>query len=166
MSSVTEESWMFVSVLRAEDPSIGKFHSNGLHTGIELGVAQPIQQNWLIGSIPAPNPLEQWRINAVMLQYNIRGQLGMIDKIGIRDGNQPAASFENLQIGPNSDWEIRKFPLPNPWDYRFGLGVNIHVTMTENFGGPNVPPTQFLFTAIGLEFTKSTGGTGGTNPNP
>jgi hypothetical protein len=131
-------------------------------TTIELNAAAaPTQHNWLICSVPAPNILEGWRVKAVMILYNIRRLdtrgFGMIDKIGIRDGNLDVARFEGLTIGPNSiepaeNWVERKLELPNPRGFRFGLGVTIHVTGppldTEN------PSTKFSFTSIGLEFTK------------
>jgi hypothetical protein len=155
MSQVTEERWVFSNALHVENPAVGKFHVNGLHAGIELNQNE---QNWLVCSVPGPNVLEEWRIRSVMIQYNVKGQVGRIDKIGIRDGNQTAASFENLDLGPNAGWEIRKLQLPAPWDYRLGLGVTIHVACPMSTGGPPQPPTQFLFTSIGLEYIKS--GTG------
>jgi hypothetical protein len=157
MSEVIEERWSFGCSLTVENPAVGRFINTGLYTGIEL---THLQQNWLVCSVPAPNVLEAWKIKSIMIQYNIRntqGDYGKVDKIGIRDGNQTVHGFENLDIGRNANWEIRKLALPTPWDYRFGIGVNIHVIYPEVLD-PGPWPTQFLFTSIGLEFTKSADG--------
>jgi len=153
MSQITDERWAFGSSLHVEDPTVGKFFCKGLYTGIEL---RQTESNWLVGSVPAPNIHEGWRIRSVMILYNIRGPYGSIDKIGIRNGNLDAHRFEGLALGPNTTWELRKLELPSAASFAYGLGVTIHVNYPEIVGSPSQPPTQFLFTSIGLEFIKST----------
>ena len=155
-----EERWVYGSALHVENPTVGRFTVLGTMTTIEL---RANQHNWLICSVPAPNVLDGWRVRAVMIRYNIRRPdsrgLGHIDKIGIRNGNLDVARFEGLTIGPNSiepheNWEVRRLVLSRPGDFRFGLGVTIHVLFPEI--SPIPPPTKFSFTSIGIEFIKST----------
>jgi hypothetical protein len=146
---VVDERWAYGSSLHVEAPTVGNFFTKGLYTGIELKVNQ---SNWLVGSVPALNIHEGWRIKAVMIRYNIRGAIGVIDKIGVRQGNLDVHGFEGLNIGPNSTWETRKLELPNPSAFTWGLGVTIHCAVPQQVDV--VHPTQFLFTSIGLEFIK------------
>lgn len=149
MSGITDRRWAFASALHVENPAVGKFHVNGLHTGIEL---LKTQDNWLVGSIPAPNIHEGWKVKSALILYNIRGPVGLIDKIGIRNGYLDLHRFENLTIGPNANWEIKQLDLPGPTAFAYSLGITIHVWVPDN---PDVtPPIQFLFTGIGLEFSK------------
>jgi hypothetical protein len=151
MSQITDERWAFGSSLHVEDPTVGNFYCKGLYTGITL---VKNQSNWLVGSVPAPNIHEGWKIKSVMILYNIRGELGLIDKIGIRNGHLDVQRFEGLNIGPNTTWELRKFELPSAASFAYGLGVTIHVNYPDH---PDIShPTQFLFTSIGLEFIRST----------
>jgi DNA-binding beta-propeller fold protein YncE len=159
LTNIIEERWVYGSALHVENPAVGRFSVLGTMTTIELGTNQ---HNWLICSIPAPNVLDGWKVRAVMIRYNIRRPdsrgLGIIDKIGIRNGNLDVARFEGLTIGPNSiepqeNWEVRKLVLPRPGDFKFGLGVTIHVLFPQI--SPIPPPTKFSFTSIGLEFIKS-----------
>jgi len=152
MSQITDARWAFGSALHVEDPTVGKFFCKGLYTGMELSETQ---SNWLVGSVPAPNTHEGWRINSVMILFNIRGPYGNIDKIGIRSGHLDVQGFEGLNIGPNTTWELRKLDLPSAASFAYGLGVTIHVQYPEIIGSPGQPPTQFLFTSIGLEFIRS-----------
>lgn len=156
-----EQRWVYGSALHVENPSVGRFTVLGTMTTIEL--SNVTQHNWLICSVPAPNILEGWKVKAVMILYNIRRPdprpLGMIDKIGIRDGNLDVARFEGLTIGPNSiepneNWEVRKLELISPSGFRFGLGVTIHVEGGLGFEASAIGPTKFSFTSIGLEFIK------------
>jgi hypothetical protein len=149
MSGNIERRWAWASALHVENPAVGKFHVNGLHSGIELRQGQG---NWLVASIPAPNIHEGWKIRSVLILYNIRGNIGLIDKIGIRNGHIEVHGFQNLTIGPNTSWELRKLDLPGPSSFAYGLGISIHVQVPAT---PDVtPPTQFLFTSVGLDFIK------------
>jgi DNA-binding beta-propeller fold protein YncE len=159
LTNIFEERWVYGSALHVENPTVGGFSVLGTMTTIEL---RTNQNNWLICSVPAPNALDGWRVGAVMIRYNIRRPdsrfLGVIDKIGIRNGNLDVARFEGLSIGPNSiepneNWETRKLVLTNPGGFVFGLGVTIHVIFPQT---SPTSPTKFSFTSIGLEFIKST----------
>src|SRR6266540_613416 len=150
MSEITDERYAFGSTLRVEDPAVGKFFTKGLYTGLELTEKK---NNWLVGSVPAPNIHEGWRIKAVKILYSIRGPYGSIDKIGIRNGHLDVYRFEGLTFGPNPNWQLQRLELPGPSSFAYGLGVTIHVDYPEITGSTtSQPPTQFLFTSIGLEF--------------
>jgi hypothetical protein len=154
MSEITQERWAFGSALHVENPAVGKFIQDTRYTGIELN---QVQNNFLVCSVPAPSPLDGWRIKTLMIVYNIRntqGDFGKIDKLGIRDGFNTVHGFENLNLVRNPSWEIRRFQLPNPAGYKMGLGVSIHLDYPEIIGSSGQWPTQFLFTSIGLEFSK------------
>ncbi len=130
MSEITDERYAFGSTLRVEDPAVGKFFTKGLYTGLELTEKK---NNWLVGPY------------------------GSIDKIGIRNGHLDVYRFEGLTFGPNPNWQLQRLELPGPSSFAYGLGVTIHVDYPEITGSTtSQPPTQFLFTSIGLEFVKST----------
>jgi hypothetical protein len=154
MSVIKQERWAFSSALHVENPTVGKFTVTGLKTGIEL--SQHNQHNWLVCSVPGPNILEAWRIKAVLILYNIKGSPGgKIDKIGIRNGHLDVYGFENLTIGPNANWELKRLELPGTgYTFRYSLGVTIHVMYQKPEFEPTAPPTQFFFTGVGLEFIK------------
>jgi hypothetical protein len=147
-----DERWTFGTSLNVEKPTVGEFKHSTLYTSIVL---TPGQDNFVMTSVPAPNVLEGWSIKSVMLRYRITGDGGgIIDKIGIRDGNESIYSFENLLIGTNNAWETLKLELPCPRPFRYGLDVSIHVFYDAGFGGPTQHPTPFQFVSIGLEFIK------------
>lgn len=153
--SVIDERWTFGTSLNVENPQVGEFKHTTLYTSIKLA---PGQHNFVMTSVPSPNVLERWRVKSVMLRYRITGNgAGVIDKIGIRDGNESIHSFENLLIGTNNSWETLRLELPCPRAFRFGLDVSIHVFYDPGFGGPTQHPTPFHFASIGLEFTKDSG---------
>jgi murein tripeptide amidase MpaA len=151
--SAVDERWTFGTSLNVENPTVGQFKHTTLYTSIILA---PGQHNFVMTSVPSPNVVEGWKIKSVMLRYRITAGAGVIDKIGIRDGNESIHSFENLLIGVNNAWETLKLELPCPKSFKFGLDVSIHVFYDPGFGGPQPPPTPFQFASIGLEFTKDT----------
>jgi hypothetical protein len=166
MSEITQERWTYGCSLTVENPAVGKFINKGLYTGIELN---ELQNNWLICSVPAPSPLDGWKVKTVMIVYNIRntqGPFGKIDKIGVKDSflDPPLASFENLNLVKNPSWEIKRFDFPTQKTYKMGLGVSIHVDYPQVVDHGQWP-TQFLFTSIGLGFAKSGDGPV-IDPNP
>jgi hypothetical protein len=75
----------FGHALNVENPQVGTFSRSTLYSKLTLVEAQA---NWLLASVPTPNVTEGWRISAVLLRYTIRGRAGVIDKVGLRDGEQ------------------------------------------------------------------------------
>ena len=140
-----DERWTFGHALHVEDPTIGTFIRNTLYSKITLN---PTESNWVLASVPTPNVTKGWKVGAVALRYTIRGGVGVIDKIGLRDGDQTAYSFEGLALGPISDWQSVGLSLP-PSNFQYGLGVSIHVNypVIQPLG-----PTEFLFASVGLGF--------------
>ena len=153
MSGNIQERWAFHTALHVEFKDVGKFIQDTRYTGVELN---ELQHNWLLGSVPAPNILEAWKIKSVMILYNLRntqGDFGMIDKIGINNGHLPVHMFENLNITRNANWDVKKLELPGQFSFRYSLGVTIHVNYPQVIDHGQWP-TQFLFAGIGLEFVK------------
>ena len=145
--------------LTVKNPAVGRFINNGSYAGIRLG---RLQHNSLICSIPAPDGAKGWRINAVMLLYNIknihgpgkkRGASGKIVAVEVRDARRLVHKFENLDLPADNDWRIYYLHLPassiNIYD--FGLSVTIQV----DHGPTGIFPTEFLFSSIGLVLSKS-----------
>lgn len=144
--------------LTVKDPAVGRFINTGSYAGIRLGRHQ---QNSLICSIPVPDQEVGWRIQSIMLLYNIKnihgpGKLrdpsGKILAVELRDARRLIHRFENPDF-PADDWRIRYLWLPdssiNIWD--FGLSVTIHVDR----GPKGKFPTEFLFSSIGILFSQS-----------
>jgi hypothetical protein len=116
-----------------------------LYSGIELNGDQG---NWLVGSLPAHNVGDD-AIQSLLLNYNIRGGSGKIDKIGLRDGPEEIEGFLNLNIARNTAWKVLKLDLSERTGFKFGLGVTIHAVGSGSL-------TKFLFSSIGLEFVHFT----------
>ena len=93
----TDERWIFGHALHVENRQVGTFVRSTLYSKLTL---VETQSNWLLAAVPAPNVTEGWRISGVMLRYTIRGRAGLIDKVGLRDGEQTVHSFEGLNAGP------------------------------------------------------------------
>jgi hypothetical protein len=138
------QRWAYGSELLLELPGTGGYIRKGLYSGLELKAGQ---SNWLVGSLPADNVGDD-AIQSLLLNYNIRGGSGIIDKIGLRDGPQEIEGF-NVNLGTNATWEVLKLDLTERTGFQFGLGVTIHAVGEGE-------PTKFLFTSIGLEFVHFT----------
>jgi hypothetical protein len=152
----TDERWVFGNTLNVEKPEAGSFSRSTLYSKLTLGQPDTLgKDNWLLASVPAPNVTEGWSIADVMLRYTIRGEIGAIDKVGLRDGNELVHSFEDPSLAvPIPDWETLTLTLPSPRRFTFGLGVSIHASY-EGFGGSTAPPpTEFLFASVGLKFVR------------
>src|SRR5262245_50776980 len=122
-----DERWIFGHALHVENRQVGTFTRNTLYSELELTPAQPAQDNWVLASVPTPNVTEKWQISAVMLRYAIIGHAnGIIDKVGLRDGEHLVWSFEGLNVGPGSGWQTLNLALPSPRTFSFGLGISIH----------------------------------------
>lgn len=76
----------------------------------------------------------------------------IIDKIGIRDGNNLLYEFTGLNLGPTIDWQTSSHELTYPENFNFGLGVSLHVNYVLS-GQPGAS-THFQFASIGLLFVK------------
>lgn len=147
-----DQRWTFGTSIEVENPTVGILKHLTLYSSIQLPASQPVMSNWILASVPTPNVTEGWRISAVMLRCRIAQ--GLIDKIGIRDGNDAIHGFEELTIGNTTNWETIRLELPCPRNFRFGLGVSIHVNGPFDTGGPSSPPGKFDFASIGIEFTR------------
>lgn len=132
--------------------SVGKNHARSmLHSKLTLNEAQ---DNWLLGSTPTPNATEGWRISSVLLRYTIRGRAGVIDRVGLRDGENPVHSYDGLAAGPIAGWQTMTLPLSPPRTFSFGLGVSIHANYPDNFDPQPLGPAEFLFVSVGSGFSR------------
>ncbi|MDA4126866.1 MAG: hypothetical protein OK452_06665 [Thaumarchaeota archaeon] len=168
-----DERWTFGHALNVEDPTVGTFIRTTQYSKISLWVND---SNWVLASIPTPNVTKGWKISSVMLRYTIRGlgwndigdlldlppELppgatgpGVIDKIVIRDGDETVHEFEGLHLTKIKDWETLTLALPQSKQFKFGLGVSIHVFYEGPVGGDDVP-AEILFASVGLGFVKET----------
>jgi hypothetical protein len=95
-----------------------------------------------------------WKVASVLLRYTIRGRAGLMDKVGLRDGDQTVHMFEGLDIGPVAGWQSLTLPLPEPRTFSYGLGVSIHVTYPDNFDPQPLGRAEFLFASVGLSFVR------------
>src|ERR1022692_917509 len=132
MMTDKDERWTFGHALHVEDPNVGNFIHAALYSRLSLGVNQ---SNWVLASIPTPNVTQGWKISSIMLRYTIRGFAwnlvggahtadgspvtggpGIIDKIGIRDGDVSVHEFGGLQLTfiTGGGWETLALPLPEP----------------------------------------------------
>jgi hypothetical protein len=94
-----DERWIFGHALHVENRQVGTFARSTLYSKLTLDEAQ---DNWLLAAVPAPGVSEGWGISAVNLRYTIRGRAGVIDKVGVRDGERVVHSFEGLSVWSNS----------------------------------------------------------------
>jgi len=161
MAANRDERWTFGHALNVESSSGGTFSRSTLYSKLTL---LETQHNWLLASVPTPNVTEGWKIAGVMLRYSIRGRAGLIDKIGLRDGDQTIHSFENLNNGPIAGWQTLSLPLTPTRTFRYGLGVAIHASYPDNFDPMPLGPTEFLIASVGLAFVKE-GGIAPPTPN-
>jgi hypothetical protein len=150
----TDQRWVFGHALNVENPQAGTFSRSTLYCKLTL---VETQDNWLLASIPTPNVTEGWRISSVLLRYTIRGRAGVIDKVGLRDGEQLVHSFEGLNVGPAAGWQTLTLPLSPPRAFTFGLGVSIHANYPDNFDPQPLGPAEFLFVSVGLGFVREPG---------
>ena len=146
----TDERWIFGHALTVENPQVGTFVRNTLYSKLTLMSGSPVQHNWLLAAVPAPNVTEGWRISAIMLRFTTIGNAGFLDKVGVRDGEQTVHGFENLNIGPQPNWTTLTWPLPSARPFKFGLGVAIHVSAVPTALGP----IEFRVVGVGLTFTR------------
>jgi hypothetical protein len=86
-----DERWTFGHALHVENRQVGTFTRSTLYSKLTL---DETQDNWLLAAVPAPGVSEGWRISGVNLRYTIRGRAGVIDKVGVRDGERVVHSFE------------------------------------------------------------------------
>lgn len=154
MATDRDERWTFGHALHVEDPGVGVFARSTLYSKVTLLEAQ---SDWVLASVPTPNVTEGWKIASVMLRYTIRGRAGLIDKVGLRDGDQTIYTFEGLDIGPVAGWQTLTLPLPEAWKFTYGVGVSIHVNYPDNFDPQPLGPAEFLFASVGLGFVKESG---------
>jgi hypothetical protein len=147
----TDQRWIFGHALHVENRQVGNFSRSTLYSKLTL---VETQSNWLLASIPTPNVTEGWKISAVMLRYTIRGRAGLIDKVGVRDGEQVVHSFEGLNVGPAAGWQTLNLPLSPAIPFRLGLGVSIHANYPDNFDPQPLGPAEFLFVSVGLGFVR------------
>jgi hypothetical protein len=149
-----DERWVFGNALNVENPQGGAFVINTLYSQLTLAEGE---ENWVLAAVPGPNITEGWSVTAVLLRYSIVG--GIIDKIGVRDGDIEVYSLENQFIADtNGGWQTATFPIPSTPTISMGLGVSLHVT------GIGVPPTfinDLRFASIGLAFYRADGAGGG-----
>jgi hypothetical protein len=152
----TDERWSFGHALNVENPNVGVFSRSTLYAKLTLG---PLNENWLLASIPGPNATQGWKVSSVKIRYVIKannpegGSGGVIDKVGLRDGEVLLHEFLNLTAGPIDAWQTLSLPLPSPSSFKFGLGVSIHA----NFPGFDLPPNgrvDFLVVGVGLGFVQ------------
>ena len=148
-----DERWTFGHALHVENPAVGIVSRSTLYFKIVLNETE---SNWVLASVPTPNVTKGWKVAAAALRYTIRGRAGLIDKIGIRDGNDVVGSFENLTIGPNAGWQSLGLSLNPAIPFQFGLGVSIHVNYPDNFDPQPLGPAEFLFASVGLGFIQET----------
>jgi hypothetical protein len=146
-----DERWIFGHALHVENRQVGTFARNTLYSKLTLDEAQ---DNWLLAAVPAPGASEGWRISGVNLRYTIRGRAGVIDKVGVRDGERVVHSFEGLNVGPIASWQTLNLPLSPAVPFQFGLGVSIHANYPDNFDPQPLGPSEFLFVSVGLTFTR------------
>jgi hypothetical protein len=151
MATERDERWIFGHALHVENPAGGTFALSTLYSKLTL---VETQSNWVLASVPTPNVTQGWKIAGVMLRYSIRGRAGVIDKVGLRDGDQTVHSFENLNHGPVAGWQTLALTLPSPKAFRFGMGVSIHAAYPDNFDPMPLGPSEFLFASVGLAFLK------------
>ena len=147
----TDERWIFGHALHVENRQVGTFVRSTLYSKLTL---VETQNNWLLAAVPAPSVTEGWRISAIMLRYTIRGRAGVIDKVGLRDGEQTVHSFEGLNLGPIAGWQSLNLPLSPAVPFKFGLGVSIHANYPDNFDPQPLGPAEFLFVSVGLGFVR------------
>jgi hypothetical protein len=147
----TDQRWIFGHALHVENRQVGTFSRSTLYSKLTL---VETQSNWLLASIPTPNVTEGWKISAVMLRYTIRGRAGLIDKVGLRDGEQLVHSFDGLNVGPAAGWQTLNLPLSPAMPFKFGLGVSIHANYPDNFDPQPLGPAEFLFVSVGLGFVR------------
>jgi hypothetical protein len=135
-----------------ENPQVGKFERNTLYSKLTLVSGTPLQDNWVLAAVPAPNVTEGWRVARVMVRVATAGQAGFFDKVGVRDGERLVHSFEDLNIGPQSGWVTLSFDLPpSPAiPIKFGLGVSIHMSSVPTALGPH----EFRFVSVGATFVR------------
>jgi hypothetical protein len=145
----TQQSWVFGHALHVEDRQTGDFQRSTLYSKVKLAANK---SNWLLAAVPAPTGSPSWQVTAVMVRYYLEGNASF-DKVGIRDGERPLASFENLTVpGPTTDWQTLRLPLDAPAPFEYGLGVGVHVVHPT---GPDsgVVAYDVRIVGVGLEFT-------------
>ncbi len=148
----TDDRWIFGHALNVENPQVGKFERNTLYSKLTLVSGTPLQHNWVLAAVPAPNATEGWRVARVMVRVATTGQAGFFDKVGVRDGERLVHSFEDLNIGPQPNWVTLSFDLPPSAAtlIKFGLGVSIHVSSVPTALGPH----EFRFVSVGAAFVR------------
>ena len=100
--------------------------------------------------------------SAVKVRYHLaggeggNGEHGLIDAVGVRDGEAVVHSFENLTAGSVTGWQNLELSLPSPGaPYKYGLAVSIHVNYPVPLGTPSVlPPVEYRVVGVGLAFTR------------
>jgi|SRR6185312_10656226 hypothetical protein len=153
----TDERWVFGHALHVENRQVGTFERSTLYSRLTLREGQ---SNWLLAAVPAPNVTEGWLISAVKVRYTLAGgeggagQPGLIDAVGIRDGEAVVTSFENLTAGSVTGWQNLELSLGGA-HYRFGLAVSIHANYPVPLGTTQVlPPVEYRVVGVGLAFTR------------
>ena len=155
----TDERWVFGHALHVENRQVGTFERSTLYSRLTLREGQ---SNWLLAAVPAPNVTEGWLISAVKVRYTLAGgeggagQPGLIDAVGIRDGEAVVTSFENLTAGSVPGWQNLELSLPSPGaPYKYGLAVSIHANYPVPLGTTQVlPPVEYRVVGVGLAFTR------------
>lgn len=149
-----DERWVFGHALNVESPTQGVLSRSTLYGKLTLKVQQ---QNWLLAAVPTPNVTEGWRVSAVMVRYVIKNSSsggGLIDKVGLRDGENTVHEFANLTAGAAPTWQTLTLTMPSPAPFKFGLGVSIHAS---NVFATDPPPNAIAdieIVGVGLRFVR------------
>lgn len=150
----TDERWIFGHTLNVESSTEGTLSRSTLYGKLTLKVQQ---QNWLLAAVPAPNVTEGWKVSAVMIRFVIKNNSfgsGLIDKVGVRDGESVVHEFDGLTAGAAATWQTLTLQMPSPVPFKFGLGVSIHAS---NVFGTDPPPSaisDIQIVGVGLRFVR------------
>ena len=148
----TQQSWVFGHGLHVEDPGTGDFKRSTLYSSLTL---ERNESNWVLAAVPAPTGSPSWQVTAIMVRFYTPGRIG-IDKVGIRDGERPVASFEDLSVSDqtaSTDWQTLRLPLSAPSPFEYGLGVGVHVVHSVAEYESGINPMEIRIVGVGVEFT-------------